>query len=112
MMLPDLRDRSLVENVRMISSIRRGQYYSIYGNDGLSEFNCFLGRGYGTICLTLGVELYGAGRLGFWLIILIIWFFWLAFCPDFLCPTRELIGHNNGEGAKNGKRRVFNLPAI
>ncbi|MCP1217328.1 hypothetical protein NKW53_14935 [Acetobacter orientalis] len=35
------------------------------GNDGLSEFNCFGARGYGTICHMSGVGLCGAGKSGF-----------------------------------------------
>lgn len=73
----------------------------------LSEFNCLLGRGYGTICLTLGVGRRWAGAPGFWLIILIIWIFSIGFLSGFLCPTRELIGHKNGGGGGNQKNSHF-----
>jgi hypothetical protein len=32
-----------------------------------------------------------------------------ALCPDFLCPTRELIGRKNGGGGRNEKISIFEV---
>ena len=36
-------------------------------------------------------------------------FFRLALCPDFLCPTREIIGHKDGGGGGNEKIVIFEV---
>ncbi|CEF57365.1 hypothetical protein [Acetobacter ghanensis] len=75
----------------------------------LSEFNCLLGRGYGTICLTLGVGRRWAGAPGFWLIILIIWIFSIGFLSGFYVRQENLSDIKTGEGAEIRKIVIFEV---